>query len=185
MYQIVNYFHENSQAITDFKLMSRYLWDDHISYTRNTIISSLASLSDLDAVFQRLLKNQKDLGMFISPYFSTDEVSTFVTLLTTHITIAGDVIQGVPGAEEKWRSNGHDIVNYMSTLNPMFWPVSKTSPLWTKHLDLTIAQIDSRKNSQWTNDVNAYDDNHKCMSEFADLFSNGIIYQNIGTFCFR
>lgn len=183
MYQIVNYYQENNQKILDCRLMSRFLWDDHIVYTRNVIISVLAKLPDSDAVSQRLIKNQEDIGAFMSPYYSTDRIITFVNLLKQHITIAADVINSVEGSKDAWRMNGNDIVNYLYQLNRMFWPISVTGPMWTKHLDLTIAQVDARKNSMWDNDVAAYDENHTCMSEFADVISNGIIYQNMDMFC--
>lgn len=183
MYQIVNYYHENHQKILNYKLQSRFLWEDHISYTRNAIVSILSNLPDGEAVGQRLLKNQKDIGTFISPYYSTQDVSHFVDLLKQHIVIAVDVVEGKTGAEAHWRMNGRDIVNYMQQMNRVFWPTSVTDPMWTKHLDLTIAQVDARTNSLWQQDIDAYDSNHDHMSKFADLFANGVVYQNMDKFC--
>lgn len=183
MYQIVNYYQENVQAITDFKLSSRFLWDDHISYTRNAIVSILSGLPDINTISLRLNKNQEDIGDFIKPYYSTQQVSTFVDLLKQHISIAVDVVNGVEGAEEMWRTNGDNITSQMQQMNPMFWPVSLTSPIWSEHLDMTIAQVTARKNELWNDDISFYDSNHQHISRFADLFSNGVIYQNIGQFC--
>lgn len=183
MYQIVNYYQENNEKILDYRLQSRYLWDDHISYTRNAIVSILSSLSDTDAIVKRLLKNQEDIGTFISPYYNDLQVNTFVDLLKKHIMLAGEVIEGVEESEEDWRMNGVDIVNYMHEMNPMFWQTAIIGPLWSKHLDMTIEQINARNNSMWDADIIAYDANHVCMNEFADLFAKGIIYQNINMFC--
>lgn len=184
MYQITNYYHANDQKISEYKLQSRFLWDDHISYTRNAVVSILAILPDVDAISQRLLKNQEDIGDFIGPYYSKLNVNTFVDLLKEHIIIAVDVINDVEGAEDKWRMNGTDIVNQMYKMNRKYWPPSVIGPLWSKHLDLTIAQVDARKDTLWTNDIKAYDDNHICMSKFADTFSTGVIYQNMDMFCY-
>jgi len=52
----------------DLRLGMRKLWEDHIVYTRNYIISALAGLGDADAVAQRLLKNQDDIGDAIKPF---------------------------------------------------------------------------------------------------------------------
>lgn len=184
MYQNLTFYNENQYAITDFKLRSRYLWNDHISYTRNAIISLIAELPDVDAVSARLMKNQEDIGTFISPYYSVDQVSALVDLLKQHIAIAADVVNGVEGAKLKWEMNGNDVVNYMSQMNRMFWPVSVTKPLWTSHMDLTIAEIDARKQKNWTTDITSYDSGHAVISDFADIFASGIIYQNIDMFCF-
>ena len=47
----------------------RKLWEDHITYTRNYIISALAGLPDENAVAERLLRNQDDIGNAIKPYY--------------------------------------------------------------------------------------------------------------------
>lgn len=183
MYQIINSYHEDNEKITDYKLRSQFLWSDHVGYTRNAIVSILSELPDVDSISQRLLKNQEDIGIFISPYYSTEQVSTYVDLLKQHIIIATDVIKGVEGSEKQWRMNGRDIVNYMNRMNKMFWPISIIGPMWSRHLNLTIAQVNARNNAMWDNDIEVYDENHNHMSEFSDLFSTGIIYQNMDMFC--
>lgn len=183
MYQIINYYQENNQKITDYKLESRFLWDDHVGYTRNAIISILSELPDVEIISQRLIKNQEDIGTFVSPYYSVETVQGYVDLLKNHIIIATDVIKGVEGAEDQWRINGNEIVNYMHSMNRIFWPAYVVGPMWSKHLDLTIDQVNARNNSMWNDDIKAYDENHIHMSEFSDLFSTGIIYQNMDMFC--
>jgi hypothetical protein len=46
----------------------RKLWEDHITWTRNVIISVDAGLPDLNTVVARLLQNQTDIGNAIKPY---------------------------------------------------------------------------------------------------------------------
>lgn len=183
MYQIVKYYQENSQAIDEFRAASRFLWDDHVSYTRNAIVSILADLPDADAISLRLIQNQEDIGSFIAPYYSIQQTSMLVDLLTNHITIAVEVIKGTEGAEASWRANGNELVMQMYRMNPQFWPMSITSSFWTRHLDMTIEQINARKAETWQYDIAAYDLNHQHMNKFSDLFSNGVIYQNIDKFC--
>lgn len=185
MYRVINHYHEDPKKMFDFKTESRFLWDDHVSYTRNAIISILSNLPDIDAVGLRLIKNQDDIGSLITPYYSTEQVSTFVNLLKQHIVIATEVIKGTTGAEDSWRSNGNDLVLYMSQMNPMYWPVSIISPMWSDHLDLTIKQITSRRSGLWVDEIDTYDLNHRHINDFSDIFASGIIYQNIDSFCLK
>ena len=46
------------EPATGLKMAMRQLWEEHITFTRNYIISALADLPDGDAVAKRLLKNQ-------------------------------------------------------------------------------------------------------------------------------
>ena len=43
-------------------MAERKLWINHVGWTRNFIVSDLASLPYKEIVLQRLLKNQDDIG---------------------------------------------------------------------------------------------------------------------------
>src|SRR4051794_38895285 len=65
-----------SQSAVRFHDAMRKLWEDHISWTRNVIISfevnvsdSSATLPDLGATLDRLFQNQVDIGNAIKPYY--------------------------------------------------------------------------------------------------------------------
>lgn len=61
-----------SKAQDDLRMAMRKLWEDHITYTRNYIISALSDLEDTSAVSERLLKNQDDIGQAISTYYGDE-----------------------------------------------------------------------------------------------------------------
>src|SRR3989338_4380121 len=73
-----------TQADLDLRLAMRKLWEDHIQYTRNYIISALADLEDVDAIAGRLLKNQDDIGDAIKPYYGEDAGKKLESLLKDH-----------------------------------------------------------------------------------------------------
>ncbi len=62
----------SSAAAVEVRMAMRQLWEEHIVYTRNYIISDLADLPDKDAVAQRLLRNQDDIGNAIKPYYGDE-----------------------------------------------------------------------------------------------------------------
>ena len=56
-----------TQSVVDLRNAMRQLWEEHIVYTRNFIISALAGLDDTDKIAERLLRNQDDIGNAIKP----------------------------------------------------------------------------------------------------------------------
>lgn len=79
------------------KMAMRKLWEAHITFTRNYIISALADLPDGDAVAKRLLKNQDDIGDAIKPCYGDDAGKKLSALLRDHILIATEVIPAAKG----------------------------------------------------------------------------------------
>ena len=65
---------------TKLKMEERRLWSEHVFWTRNLIISDIANLPDKQAVLQRLLRNQDDIGNSIKPYYG-DKVGNQLTKL--------------------------------------------------------------------------------------------------------
>jgi hypothetical protein len=56
----------SAPAAADLRLEMRQLWEEHITYTRNYIISALGGLKDTDKVAGRSLRNQDDIGQAIA-----------------------------------------------------------------------------------------------------------------------
>src|SRR5262245_59977662 len=69
-----------TMSATDLRNGMRRLWDNHVIYTRNFIISALAGWPDVPAVTDRLLRNQDDIGGAIKPIYG-DEAGTKLAAL--------------------------------------------------------------------------------------------------------
>ena len=168
----------------DLKVAMRKLWEDHITYTRNYIISALADLPDADAVAKRLLQNQDDIGAAVKPYYGEDAGNKLAALLRDHITIATEVVTAaktgdkapLTAAQAKWSANGKDIAAFLSTANS-HWPKADLEAMLQKHLDLTTGEVVARLNKDWAADIKAYDEGHEHMLMFADALTDGIAKQ--------
>lgn len=188
MYKVTAYYKENPAAIDNICKKSNYTWTEHLYYTRNAIVSILADLPDQTAITTRLLKNQDDIGAVLAPYHSTEQVAAFVDILKRHIAIAAEFVAaakaGTDTAPIKARlaSNGNDVVSWMAAADPMNWPASKIEPLWTEHLNTTIAQVEARVAADWTADIAALDAGHACIDQFSHVFCWGLVYNNIHAF---
>ena len=103
-----------STKAVDLRTTMRTLWEDHIGYTRNFIISTLADLPDQHAVTERLLANQKHIGDAVKPYYGVAAGDKLTGLLRDHILIAADVVKTAKTADkdqlgkaqQRWTANG-------------------------------------------------------------------------------
>lgn len=174
----------NSDPQTDLRLAMRTLWEDHITYTRNYIISALANLGDVSTVANRLMQNQDDIGNAIKPYYGDEAGNKLSSLLREHIQIAGQVVKAaqthnkkaLDQAQQKWKNNANDIATFLSSANPNWSKADLTNMLY-KHLDLTTGEVVARLNKNWKEDINSYDQGHEHMLMFADTLTAGIIKQ--------
>lgn len=166
------------------KMTMRQLWEEHIAYTRNYIISAIAGLEDVDAVAERLLRNQDDIGAAIKPYYGDEAGSKLTELLRDHIMVATEVVAAakagnaevLASSQERWNANGKDIAVFLSGANPN-WSQGDLEAMLQKHLDLTTAEVVNRLGKDWAADVAAYDEGHAHMLMFADALSEGIVKQ--------
>lgn len=173
-----------SKSQVDLKMAERKLWSDHVLWTRNFIISDLASLEDKDAVLQRLLKNQDDIGNAIKSYYGEEAGNNLSKLLREHITIAGQVVDAAKSGNKKdlekynkdWYENADKISEFLSSANPN-WSNKDLKDMLYKHLQLTTDEVLARLNKDWKADIAAYDKGENHMLMFADMLSNGIMKQ--------
>jgi hypothetical protein len=168
----------------ELRIAMRKLWEDHITWTRNYIISALAGLPDQDAVARRLLANQDEIGAAVANYYGKDAGDKLAALLREHITIATEVVAAAKGgnaatldaAQKKWTRNGKDIAAFLAAANPN-WPQADLEAMLQKHLDLTSGEVVARLGKKWDDDIKAYDEGHAHMLMFADALTDGIAKQ--------
>jgi hypothetical protein len=173
-----------NKSVVDLRMSMRKLWEDHITYTRNYIISALADLEDTGKVAERLLKNQDDIGNAIKPIYGDEAGNKLASLLRDHILIATEVVKAakmgkneeLTMANKKWEANADDIAVFLSGANPN-WPKQDLTDMLYKHLELTTGEVVSRLKKNWDADINNYDKGHEHMLMFADALTDGIVKQ--------
>jgi len=160
----------------------RKIWEDHIQWTRNYIISAIANLGDQGPVAQRLLQNQDDLGDAIKPYFGRKIGNRLTKLFIDHILIAVDIIadaiaNNIPQFEAdyaKWQKNARRIAEFLHKHNS-HWSKEEFKKMLYEHLDLTACEVASRLQADWQADINCYDEGHTHALKIADMFTKGIV----------
>jgi hypothetical protein len=173
-----------TKSAGDLSMAMRMLWEDHIVYTRNFIISSLAGLEDAGKIAERLLRNQDDIGNAVKPFYGEEAGRKLASLLREHILIAADVVKAAKGgnameldaANKKWYANADEIAAFLSGANP-HWARPNLADMLHKHLELTTQEVVSRLKKDWDGDIQAYDKGHLHMLMFADILTRGIVTQ--------
>lgn len=188
--------HNKAKAITrspkavKFRNEMRKLWEDHIVWTRQFIVSSVADLPDANTAATRLLANQDDIGDAIKPYYGEDAGEALSSLLHDHILIAADILDaakrgdsaGVEEANARWHANADEIADFLAAANPKQWPQADMREMMAGHLEWTLNEAVARLNQDWDADVAAYDHVHVDILHMGDMLSIGIIKQFPGRF---
>jgi hypothetical protein len=166
----------------------RQLWEDHIVWTRQFIVSAATesdNLADIGPTVDRLLANQTDIGNALKPFYG-DAVGDQVTaLLREHILTAAELIAAakagdapsVEAASTAWYRNADDIATALHGLNPKQWPLADMKAHMKDHLDLTLEEAVARLQGRYADDIAAYDKIHAQILGMADMLSDGIIAQ--------
>jgi hypothetical protein len=162
----------------------RTLWEQHVAWTRMTIISAAAGMPDLNMVVTRLLRNATDMADALKPFYGESDAKKFENLIKDHLTIALQLVtaakkgdnKNAQDAERRWHSNADDIADFLSSINPYISKDDFKKMLY-QHLELTKAEAVARLNNEYTKDIDLYDQIEKQALQMADIMSYAIIQQ--------
>ncbi len=166
----------------------RQLWEDHIVWTRQFIVSAAtgpSDLADIGPTTERLLANQADIGDAIKPFYGEAAGEQLTALLRDHILTAAEIIAAAKAkdaatlddASERWYVNGDEIATFLSEANPDNWPLEAMKAHMRSHLDLTLTEAVARLEGRYADDIIAYDAVHADILAMADMLSEGIFAQ--------
>jgi len=164
----------------------RKLWEDHVTWTRLTIVSVVggadgAELSDKTFTVDRLQANQDHIGAAIVPFFGQAAGNRLATLLHEHIRVAVALVGAaktggdVGDLSAQWYANAQEIADFLAAANPRFWPHDAMSTAMKMHLDQTLREAVHRLKHEHPQEIEAYEEAHRHILAMADLLSSGII----------
>lgn len=162
----------------------RELWEQHIMWTRSFLISDINSLSDLNYVTSRLMRNPWDFAKILRIYYGKDNAMKFQKLLEEHLQLAGDLVnQSKAGekaaaeeTEKKWYENADQISSFLASLNP-YWTKQEWQKLFKEHLALTKQEAVFIITAQYPEGIDIYDRIQDDAMEMADYMVAGISNQ--------
>jgi hypothetical protein len=170
----------------DFDKKWMGLWEEHVAWTRLTIISlvDIKNPAETVATENRLLKNTKDMAEVCRMFYGEEAANKFDELMTEHLTTAAELVQAAvdednakaDDAEKKWYKNADEIASTLNMLNPN-WEEKEMKNMLYDHLRLTKAEAMARLNKDYATDISTYNEIEEQARMMADGFSHGIIMQ--------
>jgi hypothetical protein len=171
----------------------RKLWEDHILWTRQYIVSAAtlpSDLPDIGPTTDRLLANQTDIGNALKPFYGDEAGEQVTALLRDHILTAARLVAaakagdaaGTEEASAAWYANADDIAVALHQLNPKYWELGDVKAMMKAHLDRTLDEAVARLQGRYADDIVAYEAIHADILAMADMLSDGIVRQFPGAF---
>jgi len=177
---------ETQYSRQEVELMNeiRKLWEEHIIWTRMTIMSIVENAPDEDLVTKRLLRNPSDFAMLLKALYGEEIASKFEKLFTQHLVIAAQLVKAAKSgdkiatadAEQRWYANADEIAAFLASINP-YWTEKMWKEMLYEHLALTKEEAINRINQSYAADILVFDKIQNQALKMADIMSEGIIHQ--------
>jgi hypothetical protein len=176
--------HEVDGNMMDLVNYFRLLWEQHVEWTRMTVMAMIHQLPETQLILQRLLRNASDFANALAAFYGDEAAEEFEKLFTEHITIAGELVQAamagdnnaVTDADRRWHENADQIAALLASLNP-YWNEDDWSAMMYEHLELLSSNIESMLAQNYEESITGYDEIEMQALEMADMMAEGIAMQ--------
>ncbi|WP_025783302.1 hypothetical protein [Sporosarcina sp. D27] len=166
------------------KSSMRLVWEQHVYWTRMTIISLVFSLPDVNSTTKRLLQNATDMGDLLKPFYGNKIADMYSNLIREHLIIAAELVKAakvgnqkeVTALERKWYENGEDVAKFLNTINP-FISRDEFQKMWFEHLALTKQEAVFMLQNDFESSIAVFNIIEKQALEMADTITTGIAKQ--------
>ncbi|WP_026693869.1 hypothetical protein [Peribacillus kribbensis] len=166
------------------KSSMRLVWEQHVYWTRLTIINLAFNLPDVDFTTARLLRNATDMGNLLKPFYGDRIAARFSNLIREHLLIAVEVVKAakagnqraVAATERRWYENGEEIAEFLSRINP-FISRDEFQEMFFEHLALTTQEAVLILQKKFQSSIAVFDKIEAEALQMADTITVGIVQQ--------
>lgn len=161
----------------------RKLWNDHIVWTRQYMISEMNGLADKEAIMTRLRANARSISEELHELHPAVDEQAMVSILDSTVlfvtklifeTNVGSTRTGAYETKEVLMKLMDRMAVYLNSVNEG-WKLPEMKMLLQGYLNETHNEILARKNQIWDADIAAYDRLHNHVLKIADAFASGTI----------
>lgn len=162
----------------------RVLWEQHIAWTRMTIISLVFDLPDTEFTITRLLRNAEDMGKALRPYYGNRNADRYAALIKEHLTIAADLVKAAKAGESEkadqierdWYRNADEITDFLSNLNP-YIDREDLRKMFYVHLSFTKLEAVCMITKNFELEIEVFEKIETAALQMSDMISDAIIRQ--------
>ena len=162
----------------------RFVWEQHVYWTRMLLLSIAHRLGDQKYVTERLLRNPRDIANIFEEYYGKEIADKIAGLLTEHLQIGAELITALRDKKSEeaekltnqWYINADKMADAFAGINPNYDREELRSMLRT-HLDLTAKEVAMRLAGNYSADIEIFDEVEREAISMADYFALGIIKQ--------
>ena len=163
----------------------RSLWEQHVEWTRMTILSAVFNLPNLADTTARLLQNPADMAAALRPVYGDAASNQFAQLIRTHLLIATRLVAAAKSgdtaaaaqAEREWYANGAEVAAAVASINP-YISQNAFQDKFFRHLALTKAEAVLMLAGDYRGSIATYDQIEREALMMADMISDGVIRQH-------
>ena len=157
----------------------RFVWTQHVYWTRMLLVSITEKLKDQDAVAKRLMENPIDIGHLYAET-SVDNAKIINNLITEHLRTGGELITAM-----RDRQTDADIIRrrFYNNADKMADAFAFASDAYdrdilkkhfNRYIDLTLQQIGLRLQGNHKAEILAFGEVERASMALADYLSTGI-----------
>lgn len=157
----------------------RKLFTEHAVYTKFAVNSFFDNSTDLNVVINRLLKNQEDIGMFLSKMIGVENGKIVSEKLKEHILLATECLHSLKESEEKLNEsiknlfkNAEEIGSFLSSLNPKLLSKEKAIQEFKTHNQHVLDFAVARFKKEHEKEIQIYDVYYNHMLMLSDVIYN-------------
>ncbi|MDD2519215.1 MAG: acetylglutamate kinase [Bacilli bacterium] len=162
----------------------RRLWEEHIIWTKLTIMALASDAPDTRLVTNRLLKNADDFGHLFAFFYDESIAEHFKSLIRDHLTIAADLVvaakkgdnNSVKIIDDKWHKNADEIARFMNSINPYF-NETDIKNMFYNHLELTKNEAVAILTNKYEEAIKIFDEIEIQALMMSDMFLEGFARQ--------
>lgn len=173
-----------SEKAVNLQNVIRMLWEQHIVWTRLTILTIIKDLPEVNLVTNRLLRNPIDFKEVLKSVYGDEVASQFSDLFKSHLVIAAQLVKAAKAgdnkaaadAEKMWYANADEIAFFLSRINP-YWSQEDWKTMLYEHLRMTKSEAVNILTNNYEESIKEYDEIEKQALIMADVMAAGIVKQ--------